>query len=322
MADQSWMLRDIRGTRADPPGLAAENQERRAIYGAGIEQFEQLLEASRGISPSARPLPLFYALSQAGRAIIAAKGDSPRFDSHGLSQDRRHPQPPQLLHRKIKRTPSRSSTDAFGALSRALDSPDFDGSVEIGSLWVALPGTHRVPEDAWQESWRNALSILDATNQQAVQLGITVIRAMSFSGNPYLSEIEALAGRYPSIPDDARVRPLPGNVDLSPGNWEVAITWKATGPLEAVTHTDSSEAEGSRSVMPTLPEQEDVLNPLMMWWILLFGLSIFARYEPELWIEALDVDRSSLAVPLESVLQRALASVPALLHEELVVKTA
>jgi hypothetical protein len=314
------MLRNIRGTRADPPGLAAKDSERRAIYGAGLEQFEQLLEASQRIPPSARPLPLFYALSQAGRAIVAARGDCPRIESHGLSQDRQSPQRSKLLHRKIKRTASRSSTDAFGAVSRALDSPDIDDSVEIGALWVALPGTHRVPEDDWCESWRTALSVLDETNQQAIQLGMTVIRAMSFSGNPYLNALESLAGRYPSIPEDARMRPLAGNADVSPGNWGLAITWKATGPLDAVAYADPSEPNGSRNLLPTLPGQDSVLNPLMTWWILLFGLSIFARYEPELWMEALDVDHSSLAVPLESVLQRALVAVPALLHEELLVK--
>jgi hypothetical protein len=52
----------------------------------------------------------------------------------------------------------------------------------------------------------------------------------------------------------------------------------------------------------------------MMWWLLLFGLSIFARYHPELWAETLDVDRSEHAVPLEGVLDRALAIVPALIH--------
>ena len=314
------MLRNIRGTRANPPGIAAEDPERRAIYGAALEQFEQLLNASRGTPPPARPLPLFYALSQAGRAIVAARGDSPRIDGHGLSQDRQQPQPSELLHRKIKRTPSRSGTDAFGAVSRAIGSPDIQGAIEIGALWVALPGTHRVPEDAWRESWRTALSVLDETNNQAVQLGMTVVRAISFSGNPYFNEMEALAGRYPLIPHDARIRPLPGNANMSPGNWGLAIAWKATGPLEAVAYMDPSEPNGSRYLVPTLPGQETVLNPLMMWWTLLFGLSIFARYEPELWMEVLNVERSPLAVPMESMLQQALVAIPALLHEELLVK--
>jgi len=320
MADHDWMLRNLRGTRATPPGLAANDPQRRAIYSAGLEQFEQLLEASKNIPPSARPLPLFYALSQAGRAIVAARGNDPEIKGHGLSQDHRQPQPAELLHRRIKRVPKQSGKDAFGAVSRAIGSPDISGSVEIGAVWVALPGTHRVMEGAWRESWRTALPILDETDHRAVQLGLTVVRAMSFSGNPHVNEIEALAGRYPSIPENAHVRALPGNADMEPGNWGVTIIWKAEQPLETVAYPDPSVPNESKSLLPTLPDQDAVLDPLMTWWILLFGLSVFARYEPELWMEALNVNQSPLAVPLESILQQALQAVPGLLHEELLVK--
>ena len=320
MADHEWMLRDIRGTRASPPGLAANDPQRRAIYSAGLEQFEQLLEASRSTPPPARPLPLFYALSQAGRAIVAAKGNEPTIAGHGLSQDRSHPSSPRLLHRCIKRSPTKKDRDAFGAVSRAIDSPDLSGPVEMGALWVALPNTHRIPEKDWQASWRPALSVLDYTDQQAIKLGLSVVRVLSFGGNPHLGESKALEGRYPSVPADARCRALPGNEELGPGNWAMDAFWKAEQPLDAVTCADPSDPDGSRSLLPTLPGQDEVLNPLMMWWVLLFGLSLFARYEPELWREALSVDRSQLAVPLEALLQKALVAVPALLHEELLVK--
>jgi hypothetical protein len=145
---------------------------------------------------------------------------------------------------------------------------------------------------------------------------------MSFSGNPYLSASKALEGRYPSIPENFHLRVLSSDADLGQGNWELAITWKAEQSLETVAPADPSVPNKSRSLLPTLPEQNSVLNPLMTWWILLFGLSVFARYEPELWMEALDVNQSPLAVPLESVLQRALVAVPALLHEELLIKIA
>lgn len=320
MADHDWMLRNIRGTRADPPGLAAKDPHRRAIYGAGLEQFEQLLEGSKTVGPSARPLPLFYALSQAGRAIVAARGDQPEIEGHGLSQDREQPQPPDLLHRRIKRAPFREGRDAFGAVSRAIGSPDLSGPVEIGALWVALPNTHRIPEEVWLPSWRPALTVMDYTDQRAVQLGLTVIHAISFSGNPHLSPSETLKGRFPSVPADTRYRLLPHSEELVPGNWEMSMTWKADRPLDALAPAESWDPDRSRSLLPTLPNHDEVVNPLMMWWVLLFGLSLFARYEPELWMEALDVDQSPLAVPLEAVLQQALVAVPALLHEELLVK--
>jgi hypothetical protein len=74
---EPWVARNLRATRAEPPGRAADDDYRRALYGASLEQFEQLLRAAETVDAAARPLPLFYALSQAARAIVAAHGDSP-----------------------------------------------------------------------------------------------------------------------------------------------------------------------------------------------------------------------------------------------------
>ncbi len=49
---------------------------------------------------------------------------------------------------------------------------------------------------------------------------------------------------------------------------------------------------------------------LPLWWCLLIGLSSLPRYEPDLWTEALDLDRSELAVPLERLLDVAQQRVP------------
>jgi hypothetical protein len=52
--------------------------------------------------------------------------------------------------------------------------------------------------------------------------------------------------------------------------------------------------------VPEVGPSKDHLSPLMLWWVLLFGLSMLARYVPGAWSEALAVNESSLAVPLES----------------------
>ena len=53
----------------------------------------------------------------------------------------------------------------------------------------------------------------------------------------------------------------------------------------------------------------------MLWWLLLFGLSIFARYHPALWAASLDVQRATEAVPLKALLERGADVLPALIHE-------
>jgi len=53
-------------TRSDPPGAAKGNTVAAATYQAALEQFEELTNAAASVGYPARPLPLFYALSQAG----------------------------------------------------------------------------------------------------------------------------------------------------------------------------------------------------------------------------------------------------------------
>jgi hypothetical protein len=47
----------LRATRANPPGLAATDEERKETYGAAVQQFDELLLAASTVSPISRPLP-------------------------------------------------------------------------------------------------------------------------------------------------------------------------------------------------------------------------------------------------------------------------
>ena len=52
---------------------------------------------------------------------------------------------------------------------------------------------------------------------------------------------------------------------------------------------------------------------LQCWWLLLYLLSMLARYEPAAWMTALEVNRSPIAVPLERVCELTLERVPPLI---------
>jgi hypothetical protein len=71
MATDVWDL--IRLSRSAPFGRANKNKATAATYQAALQQFEELMIAARSTGPAGRPLLLFYALSQAGRAVVAAK---------------------------------------------------------------------------------------------------------------------------------------------------------------------------------------------------------------------------------------------------------
>jgi hypothetical protein len=56
----------------------------------------------------------------------------------------------------------------------------------------------------------------------------------------------------------------------------------------------------------------------MLWWLLLFGLSSVARYDPELWVAELDVNAPEKnAVAIEAALEAALTALPELILEAL-----
>lgn len=65
MSIASWPLNLIRSTRAEPPGLAGDDPTRRSLFGAALQQFDELLSAAEITGYASRALPLFYALSQA-----------------------------------------------------------------------------------------------------------------------------------------------------------------------------------------------------------------------------------------------------------------
>jgi hypothetical protein len=311
MNDEPWVLRNLRATRASPPGRAAGDDHRRALYGAALEQFEQLLHAAEVVSPAARPLPLFYALSQAGRAIVAAHGDEPDVSGHGLKEDRAQPSPPDLLHRRVKREPARNGMDAFGAVARATGSPELVGGVELGALWASLANTYRIPAESWLPDWRAALQIVDGLTAASDEHK-TRVQVLSFAGNPHHDPVETLRpNRYPSLPS-ATAFALKGQIEA--GGWIGVLEWGANNDIDAIAPKNTDD---SRWILPALPGHTEALTPLMTWWALLFGLSIFARYHPEMWAEALDVDQSKAAVPLEAILDSALGIMPRLIYNEL-----
>ena len=306
-----WALQSLRASRATPPGLAATDPERRVLYSAALEQFEQLLKAAQVVGPAARPLPLFYALSQAGRAIVAARGEEAQVSGHGLAEVRTAPAPDDVLHRRVKRAPSKSGRDAFGAVSRAIGSSDLVTPVQLGELWAGLPGTYRVPGRSWLPHWRSSLMVLE---EATTEVGRTRVQVLSAAGNPHVGAEEALCGRYPSLPPDTTVGLKPQPDGLEPGNWFAVLMWDDTHDIDHVVPNDLGP-DSRRHLIPLLAEHQQQPDLLMVWWALLFGFSILARYHPALWAQVLDVDRSEHAVPLEGVLKRALDAAPLLIHE-------
>lgn len=72
---------------------------------------------------------------------------------------------------------------------------------------------------------------------------------------------------------------------------------------------------GSLYFFPGLGPYQPDIHPLMIWWAVLYSLSMLARYHPAEWAAHIDVDRSKYAVPLENLLTQAMETVPRLIIE-------
>jgi hypothetical protein len=329
----------LRTTRAIPPGQASGEGLRRETYGAALQQFDELMSAAAISGPVSRPLPLYYAVLQAGKAIAAAWSDGdPPIEGHGLAEGRpkkgAQGTPPEwhgdILRFRVR--PHRGGPGVFGAVASTLGTARLTGSVELGALWSALPEVSPPPAT---HPWTLALPVHPQIHEAIVrQLQSPTFRGfVDVRGQVALDDeagINRLLTRYPGAAD-AKAETSGGATQVHPTPWGsgVSVRWPRPdvharygqpappGLIEAHVHNRIPvyQRTGEHWLIPPVGEGQDQLPPVLLWWILLFGLSLLARYQPAAWRDALDLDRSPCADPLTALLDEALEIVPDLLYE-------
>lgn len=302
-------LRNLRGSRSNPPGRASADPERRSIYTSALQQFEELLQASRASGSASRPLPLFYALSQGVRALVAARGEQPVVRGHGLGQ---HNAAAAVDSQVLRLALRKHDNGAFNALLDVMRAPAVPGPVQVGAAWAALPGAGALPKSSWEPDWRPALelSVLSGPHASEIRIGL-----YGWAANPLLADENVLADMsrtYPSLPHGVNDALEASSPELGPGHWRAHLAWDRTdGELDEVVPLAHGD---QRYLQPRIPGADGPLPPIVLWWIVLQGLSLVARYMPEVWAAALQVDDSDQAVPLEWILETALDRLPGLLY--------
>ena len=303
---------EIRASRATPPGKAAADDQRRLTYGAALSQFDELMTTSANASPRSRPLPLFYAISQAGRAITAARAETQwKLRLHGLSAP--DLTPADLCNVVIKPSPKESdeTIDSFGGVTQATSSDPLTTPASMGALWSSLPGAGYLLADS---SWPKPLSVRP-DNKDIYELlfdfrhlNADLLGWQNDDDEGRQQEMQyypALAGtRYESHKEWGVRIQWPTDTADFPG-WH--RTLDRIAPIDRLTE--------QRWIRPTIAGC--ALNPLMTWWALLYGLSMLARYEPAGWVKALDLDQPGLAAQLAKLLDIALEAVPLLVIQAL-----
>jgi hypothetical protein len=305
----------IRATRADPPGLATDD-ERRAVYGTALTQFEELMGAARMASAQTRPLTLFYALSQAGRAIAAAHlEDEWRLKGHGLGTADLdaadfaavsvRPKPGKIL-------------DSFAGVAAANGSGPLQRSVQAIELWASLPfvcnliptarARHRIPLN---------VTLLDnpfakLNDWRWVRTAVAPLRGSLDEVGAELSQFRQARGA-----EIRHVQGLRGIVAYTNFGEGLEVCWP--NPREDVFGEQHALDEAAPVDAVTgehwlRPELSDGSSPseLVTWWALLYALSMLARYQPAAWFRTLDYDTSIWAAPLAELLRIGTEAVPRL----------
>lgn len=331
----SW--RAVRSFRADPPGHAGG--DRRATFAMALEQAEQLFTAAATTGPAARPLPLFYGLSQAGRALVAARtlGAPWKPRGHGIGEASGNSDTTTVADFRVE--PRNGKAGAFTLVADALASSALPGPIRLGDLWPLLPETKRFELPS---SGPHRLLHLQVNTYSA---GNDPINA-EISGLPAGLGVERDPDDDPSAPradwaeEEQRVRdflssyPSLNGYEFGTGGGQpisfrpmddetalVGIHWPhdsddPTNP-EGLSKRVATSYAGHTNIYPCLDASGQPIHPLVAWWATLFGLSILARYEPDTWGRAIDVNTAHEAVAIEHILNAALDSVPELLYRAL-----
>ena len=313
----------LRASRAQPPGLAADDKARASTYRAALQQAEELMRAAGAVGPASRPLPLYYAISQAGRAVVAARGTDGQLDApeHGL----KFPTPAGAV---LESLVAPTKKGQFPAIAAATESPALATGVQLGALMATLPELARLPELASQ--WHRPLPVwplrlenrMDQVAYQGLVPGLVVFDSTPVSAD----ELAAALKPYPMQP-----RPhirnqavLPPGLVIgfdTPDGYGVELLW--TDPDDGTDPLPRRYGpEGRRWLRPAVCGTDFPPSLLMTWWAVLYGLSMLARYHPVEWVRALDLDSSPVSVVLEATLDVALEVVPELVLEAIEVADA
>lgn len=299
------------------------------------------MRAAANVGPAASPLLLFYAVSQAGRAVAAVHLDDPwRLSGHGLKAPAPDGASTSLLHRVVKPDGGQASSrrrPSFAGAAEATGSGQLTAELELGALWAAIPELMTplpqppLEDPAWKRPLRVFRPMFDAAHQRLADMRPLELLIDGLPENAdldtlcrYLSHYPTAEGAYmwhtQGMSEDSIV------TQVGPTGFLPVFCWRdvptdirlRSRHLNAIA--PDYRGRGTRLLLPRAGSR-DALSPLMLWWALLFGLSSIARYDPETWIGALSVNDSELAVPIEAALDAALDALPDLILSALTTRT-
>lgn len=329
-ANRSTVWRHIRALRHQPPGRARKGQ-RREVFCAALEQAEQLFAAAETVGDAARPILIFYGLSQAGRAVAAASkevdGNHYRLIGHGITVVNLGQE--SSLH---ELTVADEGTGSLTQLAPLLRSGTLPDGAALGDIWASIPSLLGQPlDDGEYPRWplrfepHSVQGVLGARRE--IVAWVRGLPVWLFTGDEPGQAVTDYLCHYPALAESGQSHlvPDPFSRDERQGGTVKALRcWPWADPVDPAavqrllwefgeSRTLPYLGDDDRWVFPRLGGGEIPLHPLLAWWALLFALSMVARYEPASWTRHLDVDAEFTAVKLASALNLALDTCPQLI---------
>jgi hypothetical protein len=313
-------LRDLRALRYDPPGCAKQGA-RRTTFQSALEQCEQFLAAARTAGYATRPVQLFYAMSQAGRALVSASprvaDDAWQVRGHGLTVNTDGVNVADVTVTATRKGLFPSVAAALGIECLVSGEP-----AALRDLWPLLRESIPVPltagvlpsvlmfsQDGWPES-----TVFSGATVAWIPAGVKD----AFGDDP--ARVQEHLRRYPALREcTVRLSQSAGRVEWSsPGPFglslEVGWVKGPPQPLDALMTLDglgvmTCKAADDYVVTPAIGSMSAGLHPFLALWAVLLGLSSLARYEPATWSKMIDIDKSAEANAVENLLDEAISSV-------------
>jgi hypothetical protein len=213
----------------------------------------------------------------------------------------------------------------YQAVSATTGSPAIERAA-LGQAWSAIPDLVRTPLPDGE--WPKALQVVPTLEKFPFLEVPSTSSSIVF--DPWPSNPAEVLERLKGYPTAGRhaVAHVPGSPDMlitdyTDAGQGVRVYFSVRDGEKSLTQARLLEERapeyrfyGQRWLIPGIEQR--VVSPLMLWWLLLFGLSMLARYYPGAWIGALDLNESRLAVPIEDSLDIAQTAVPHLVLEALI----
>ncbi|MGY1593084.1 YaaC family protein [Geodermatophilus sp. SYSU D00708] len=333
--------RQLRTIRHEPPG-AARRGDRKAVFGAAMEQAEQFFAAAQAVGPATKPVLLFYGLSQAARSVAAASL-SARHDEwrlaggHGL---RVGPMQGVVRTGIASLELQDSGRGTFTGLARILGAASLPSATALGDLWCLVPAMELAPLTGMGEDAPLVLRAEDGMVLRSQRTRVRIaplpsglmqtefledgasgdlanaIEAQRSAVSAYLNRFPTLQGWSFAMPEGNPI----GATMVSAEEFEIPILLGRSTSAEAELKDILNRVfnyQGLTYAFPSVGSSTLPAHPLLLWYGILYGLSMLSRYEPKAWAHLISIDASADASPIEGALDEAMRTLPQVLLQTL-----